>query len=399
MLFTKVTLLHLHSSLPLILTGFKLHTYPPDKLMQFKNYAAIPSFPFAEKINVDFKEKKLKALIFGNFGAMNYGDEAILAGQLHELQKVKNLSTSVISRFPDTVRKLHTNGISMLNIPGIIKAMYTSDFLIVGGGGLFCKNDAGFMGIFFQLYMILLFFMLPMVLQKKLYVLGIGFYKNTNPVISAIVRPLLKKVEMVTVRDTYSYMYLSSKGISVELYKDHSLFMELLPITNILRDTFIKTRFTKKRFNVGIAIKKPETAYETAKLLNALTTFIAANADDTDFWIFPLDNHAGYNDRKFAEDICFFSKIHQNVRIHILPTHWHPSKLFSSFQLMDYFIAMRFHGLVYAYRYNIPMYGMTYDEKCTSFLESIGKKTIEIRQVSAEEMQQAFNKVKKKKTV
>lgn len=360
-----------------------------------KQYSKLKKFHFSKLIRQDFPKKKTKGLIFGNFGARNYGDEAILDGQLKELSKVKNCHLQIISRYPESMKKGNIKTIGLINILDVIKAVCVSDFLIIGGGGLFCKNDRGFMGIIFQLYMIALFFMLPMLLQKKIYVLGIGFYKNTNPVISFIARLFLKKTEIVTVRDAHSYIYLHSQGISAKLYKDNSYLMELLPVKSVLRDTFIKTKFNPKKFNVGIAIKKTKTKGDSVTLIDALKKFITVNTEDTDFWIFPLDNHTGDNDRKIAEEISISLK--KNNNIHIMPASWSPNKLFSTFQLMDYFIAMRFHGLLFAYRCNVPMYGLTYDEKCTSFLESIGKQVIESKDASAIDMQQAFNKIKEKR--
>src|SRR5260370_14977611 len=128
--------------------------------------------------------------------------------------------------------------------------------------------------------MITIFLFLPLVLRKKVYVLGIGFYKNTNIVISTITKLLLKRVSLVTVRDTYSYAHLLSSGNKVNLFKDNSFLMELLPLEEVVKDTFFQTRFSKARYNVGIGVKKTQTKYDTTKLLSALSKLIQDNATD-----------------------------------------------------------------------------------------------------------------------
>ena len=54
---------------------------------------------------------------------------------------------------------------------------------------------------------------------------------------------------------------------------------------------------------------------------------------------------------------------------------------------MDYVIAMRFHAAVFAYRNGINFTGISYDKKCASFLKSVGKEPVEIRDVTWKALQ------------
>ena len=374
----------------------KKQSLSPDlvKLIKAKKYTELPIFRFSKVLETDFPSGKAKGLIFGNFGAFNYGDEALLAGQIKELRSIRKHPISVVARFPHMVKKMHkVPAISMFDFRQIVKAVYTSDFVMVGGGGLFCKNDGGFIGLSFQIYILLLFLFLPMLLGKKVYAVGIGFYKNTNPAIAFFARLLLQKAAVVTVRDTYSYLYLLTYGNRAVLYKDSSYLMDMVSKKNIEREKIFKNKLVKKKYHVGIAVKKPATDHETKKITTELTKFIKKNKADTVFWFFPNDNHAGYTDVQFSKDII--AKVGENVKAYLIPEHWHPDQFFSSFKLMNYFIAMRFHSLVFSHRNEIPFYGMTYDEKCSSFLESIGRKPIYASQSSSLQMQKGFNKVKK----
>src|SRR5260370_19671675 len=86
-----------------------------EEITYTQKYENLPVFHFSEHIRTDFKKKKLYGLIFGNFGARNYGDESLLAGQLNELKQIKTVTSTVVSRFPDMVKQIHgVKGVSML---------------------------------------------------------------------------------------------------------------------------------------------------------------------------------------------------------------------------------------------------------------------------------------------
>jgi polysaccharide pyruvyl transferase WcaK-like protein len=110
-------------------------------------------------------------VVFGNFGALNFGDEAILSGELEQLLKNEELKVTIVAKYPDIVKKLHgVDSIYFLNLFGIVLNLITTDFVIVGGGGLFCKSSSGIKGKLFQIYFILLFILFPKLIGKHVFV-------------------------------------------------------------------------------------------------------------------------------------------------------------------------------------------------------------------------------------
>lgn len=328
-------------------------------------YDQLPLHYFGKDIRRLFDDKPTKGLIFGNFGACNVGDEAILAGELAELQTIPTTVTAV-SRFPKNVKKLHKVTTVPFSRPlEIIKQISHSDYVIVGGGGLFCKNDAGLKGLLFQLYTILFFLALPKLLRKKLLVIGIGFYENTNPVIAFLARQALSFADGLGARDQATYSYLKKHGLSVKLYKDSSFHMPL----EINR---FAPKKHNKRYTVGLALNKPQAAKDAKYLRKVIAAFLNRYKENTHFLFYSLDYHPLYeSDRVYMQSILTKAGKKPTISYEFMPVNQHPQQVFSSFKLADFMIVSRLHGSIFSHRLNVPFYGIAYDTKCASFLKSI----------------------------
>lgn len=354
--------------------------------MKNDKYATLPLFKFSEYLAQDNSRQIKSALIFGNFGAKNFGDESILAGEIQELNKINNVNISVIARNPKEVTRLHkVNSVSLYSLPKVVGSIIKSDIVIVGGGGLICKADKGLWGILYQTYMLFLYFLLPLIFNKKIYALGMGVYKNTNPLVLELAISLLRRVSKVTVRDFHSYELLKRKNVKVEIYKDNSYLMDLESKSEISKDKILAKVQEKNRKNVGFALLKPKNQDNEKHLISEITKLILAHKSQVNFWFFPCDFQGRDNDLIFALQIkkSVLVLIKSEVNINIVPTTLSPQVFFSLFKLMDHMVTMRLHGAIFSYRNNIKITGITYDEKCTSFLESIGKNPISIQDFNA----------------
>lgn len=362
--------------------------------MKNHTYNTIPAFHFSSFIKNRHTKKRLLGIIFGNFGAYNVGDEAILAGQLDELKKIDSLSVTVIARYPEKIKQIHkASSISLFALKNVFQKVIASDFIIVGGGGLICKNTNGIRGIAFQLYYLWVFCIFPLILRKDVYVLGLGIYENANWIIKKIAAYILKHVAIVTVRDEHSLQFLIKYNIQGQLYKDNSYLIHDLSINEIKRSPYFRSHYSPSRNNVGIALKAPTDKYSMQKFAKEIVAFLENNYKETDFWFYLLDTHPGYeNDATFAEYLtrAVAPEIQKNIRFHFVPTSFHPSMVLSSFKLMDFVVAMRFHSLVFSYRMKRHFIGISYDEKCTSFLSSVGKKAILPHQVTLNRLQRSY---------
>lgn len=357
------------------------------------SYQKLKLFHLAPIIKKNHSKKHLRSIVFGNFGSMNKGDDAILAAELSDLHTVPGITAKVVARFPEEVKHLQPNVLSYYSPRKIIKEIKRADFVVVGGGGLICKVERGLIGFVYQLYMLFLFYMVPKFFKKKIYTEGIGVYSNTNPLILKIALHCLKFSTLITVRDQHSHDLLKKNNIVSSLCKDSTFLMPLQSKKSLLADAYFKANYREDRKNIGISLVGPESKKEQKKLIHEIGSFIKKNHEAADFWFFATDYHKSYkNDAHFGEMLQEYvaKEIKGDVIFHFIPTEWDAEKFFSSFQLMDYFIGMRLHSLIFAYRSKINFSGIVYDKKCASFLTSIGKESIEIKQVSAEKLQKQY---------
>ena len=358
--------------------------------MKKDTYQALPVFHFAKELQKRHNKKNLKVLIFGNFGAMNLGDEAILAGQIQELKKIPDTSITVIARYPEEVKRLHkVNSVSLYQFEKIRKGIKRADIVIVGGGGLINKAERSLIGLVYQLYMLFTFFFLPRFYRKRLYILGVGIYDNANPLILSLVLPLIRNATIVTVRDHHSYEFLKSKHIRSVLYKDNSFLMDLLSKKQVLEDKFMKKNYQQSRQNIGISLVKPDANSDEKHLITEIAKFVVAKRKNTDFWFYPADSNPGYEgDTILAKEVLVEAKklTDDTISMHFVPKSYSPQLFFSSIKLMGGFVAMRFHTAVFAYRTSVPFTGISYDKKCASFIEAVGKKPLFFKNFTASEL-------------
>ena len=359
--------------------------------MNRDKYQNLETFYYASEIQKRHVKKALRCIIFGNFGAMNLGDEAILAGEIQELQKIPNITITVIGRYPAEVKRQHNvNALSLYQLNKVRREIRKSDFVIVGGGGLINKVERSLIGFGYQLYMLFVYFFLPRLYRKKLYVLGIGIYSNANPFIVRLVLPFLRNATIVTVRDYHSYEFLKQKNTRATLYKDNSFLMDVLPVAETLKTPVFKEHYRAQRKNIGISLLRPDNKAEEKRLLQEMTTFVSKHYKEADFWYYPADVNPDYfNDEMFGQKFYESLKIQfgNELIFHFVPNTLSPQIFFSSFKLMDGVIAMRFHAAVFGYRNKIKFAGITYDKKCTTFLESIGRKPLHLKTLKWEEIE------------
>lgn len=354
-------------------------------------YQKLPIFHFADEIRKRHTKKNLKCVIFGNFGAMNQGDEALLAGQIQELQKIPNIAITVVGKSPKEIKRIHkVNALSMRALNAVRKEIKKSDFVMVGGGGLINKIERSLIGFVFQLYIIFSFFFLPKLYKKKTYITGIGIYSNANPLIVSLVLPFFRSAGFVTVRDHHSQEFLKKKNVLSSLYKDNSFLMDLAPLATVQQDSFFKLNYRKERMNIGLSLVKPDKKKHEKKYLKEIFAFIEKHHQNADFWLYATDYNPEYfNDERFSKLIMqqVKKKLGDTVVMHLVPVDLKPQIYFASFKLMNFVVATRFHAALFAYRNKIPFAGISYDTKCSSFIEAVGQKPIPIEHIKAEDIE------------
>lgn len=347
--------------------------------MKINKYKKLKVFHFGEFIKKQTRKKVKQCLIFGNFGAMNIGDESLLSGQINEIKiTFPNIQIVVVSRYPNSIKKIHGNDIKAVGIKDFKNALHQilkSSFVIIGGGGLFNKSRGGIFGIFYQMYFMIMFILLPLILLKPVYILGIGIYKNMNKQILVVAKVLFKYVQIVTVRDFHSQKLLQKHNIKSRLFKDNSYLMRLDTTKSI--KTLLGKNYSSKTNNVGLSLRTPFTKNDVNLLKLSIVESMTKNREAT-YWLYNLDNHRGRNNDSIINNLVFNDAKKLLINVHKVQFINNPKIIFGSFKSMNKFICMRLHSMIFADRLSIPFVGIPYDVKCSDFLQSTGDKSFEI---------------------
>ena len=152
----------------------------------------------------------MNLLISGYYCFNNLGDEFILISIISELHlKNKDISITVLSANPAKTASLYkVNSINRWNPYKIIKEITRSQVIVLGGGGLFQDMTSSL-----SLYYYLLVMFLAKLFSKKLFVYSVNINELAyfNRLLASF---MLKKADMITVREKRSLQVLEKLGIN-----------------------------------------------------------------------------------------------------------------------------------------------------------------------------------------
>lgn len=291
----------------------------------------------------------MKISIIGNYGATNIGDDAILTQILKPLSGHKivvfstnpyktseqyNVETEAL--FPLGVRSFFKYG--FLNG---IKAVRSSDIIILGGGGL--MQDSYLYACFlwaWQIFWVWLF-------RKPLFIYGTG----VGPLKTRIGRMLTKwtysKAVEITVRDDYSSDLLSKIGI-----ESNKITITADPVFTIRKAELPKER-TKNLFIISL---RP-WLNKNNEIINSFVDFLADIKTKRDAkFVFVSMQQIKEKDHLIINPII--KKI--GGRLYV-PTNF--NDLLSLLDIAEFAIGMRYHFLIAAMMSKTPVIPISYSPK------------------------------------
>lgn len=151
---------------------------------------------------------KVTVTILGYHGKHNVGDDAILSQMISDLRSCyRGIRVNVISYDPiDTQTKFCVRAVHIKNIPKVLCAIFSSQLLILGGGGFwFDRLDA-------LAYSLMCVIMAKIARKKTMFYAG-GSELITKPIASIGVRILFRLFDGRTVRDSESACILTKAGV------------------------------------------------------------------------------------------------------------------------------------------------------------------------------------------
>ncbi|GAX88856.1 polysaccharide pyruvyl transferase CsaB [Effusibacillus lacus] len=333
-----------------------------------------------------------RILISGYYGFDNLGDDTVLFGIMSAIRKLRpDAELGVLSNQPKRTRELF--GIPAYNrwsLPVITRELMRSDLLVMGGGSLLQDVSSPRSVIYY----------LGIVALAKLFGKPVVFYAQgigpvNRPFSKKLIRQIVNKVDLITVRDDKSFDDLKKIGVHkppIHVTADPALSIDttLFPKENgreILKEfgvTFGNTGTASKPV-AGIAIRNWNTSHPYKKVLAEACDRLSRRGWQVVF--IPMQYPGDV--RVSAEVISLM----QEPAV-LLDRQFSFRDISSIIANMQMIVGMRLHSLILAALYGIPFVPLSYDPKIDRFVHRLGLPQGErVTSVTVEGLNQQIEKV------
>lgn len=273
--------------------------------------------------------------------------------------------------------------------------LYLSSDVVVLPGGHFFTNLNGFPTIFSHFYGLLF----AIILGKKtmIYAETIGpFFGKFGPITKAMTRYIMKKVDMVTVREKDSLKYcegIENAHLTAEcvfaLESEPDLASEL-PILNTLKQN--------GRLLVGVTIHHIyyKHFFTKAKYVACMAGIFERIIDEfnANILIIPMEDSChGGGDRPIAQEMIADMDKHGD-RVHILEGDHDPMFIASVISNVDLLVGTKTHSIVYGLKGGVPTVSISYQQKSNEFMEMFGlsQYAIDLKVLTVDRFMEIFAK-------
>lgn len=292
--------------------------------------------------------KPVKVTVSGYIGFDNFGDESILNVLLDNL---KNQSTdiTVISSNPQKTRLLHgVKTCKTFDIPAILYTLLKTDILISGGGSLL-QDKTSIKSLLYYLFIIFC----AKLFSKKVIIFAQGIGPINSAPARFLTKHILKRCDLLSVRDEKSLFLLRGWGICTELQCD--------PVFNLEIPAY------SPQGKVGIQLRSWKHLSED--FLCKLADETVKNFSDREILIFSFQDSLDY---KLCKE--FQTKLtirNPQIKSQIIKNDY-PHNITENFKTLEYLIAMRFHACLLALKFGIKTLAINYDEKVEKLAKEAG---------------------------
>lgn len=306
-----------------------------------------------------------KVFICGYYGFHNVGDEAILKAIIDDVKKVKsNIDISVLtynSQF--TKENYEVNPVSRSRIFSIIKTIKNCDLLILGGGSLLQDVTSSKSLIF---YLALIF--LAKLFGKKVMFYGNGYGPVNRKFNKLLIKSLVSKVDLVTLRDDISREELNNLGITdnVEVTADPTFTMKACD-SNRLNEIFSIEKIPTDKELVGISIRRWKNDEKTKEVIASAIDHISELGAKV--VLIPM---------KYPDDLDFSIEVNEmcNTKSFIIENYYKPEEMLGIISKMTMLVGIRLHSLIFAAIENVPMVAIEYDPKVKAFIDLVNQESV-----------------------
>lgn len=306
------------------------------------------------------------ALICGAYGRGNAGDDAILEAILSELRQIDpDLPIWVLSRNPKATRRTYqVRTLYTFHVPKFRRYMKRARLYINGGGSLM-QDVTSRRSLWFYLYTISAARRLGC--RVMMYGCGIGpvNYPSNR---ERVGRVLNRDVDVITLRDAHSLQELSDMGITrpkVLLSADPTV---MLPAASrqTANDILEKAGLDPEGRYLGISVRPWPGFRAKAEVFAAAAEYAYETYGLVPVFL-PVESRV---------DVAASYQVAEKLRrapYRVLEEHGSSARAIGLFARMDVVVSMRLHALVFSASHGVPLVGVAYDQKVSSFLDMVGQ--------------------------
>ncbi len=337
----------------------------------------------------------MKVLLSGYYGFDNAGDDAVLYAIVQTLRTaMPDIEITVLSNQPEkTATQFHVQAVDRWGKTALLKAIKNCDVFISGGGSLL-QDVTSKNGILYYLGLI----KLAQLMKKKVMIYAQGIGPVTIGRNRMLVRKILNKADIITVRDLESRMELMQMGV----YREIMVCSD--PVMGIPADKIDKENGKIQLMQGGVAADsaKPILMVAARNWNNNEKLFgeVAAYCDTAvqNGWQivflpfhYPDDVDAGKR---------IVAQMHSSSSAVVLEENYTPQETMAILKNADMILGMRLHSLIMGAVMLKPMIALSYDPKVSSFMallrqrECYGVETVTAQQLEVA-MQRLQNRSEK----
>lgn len=337
----------------------------------------------------------VKIMISGYYGFNNFGDEAILKSMVRAFkEKIPQIKILVLSQNPlKTSQTYQVKAINRLHLISILNCLRDTNLFISGGGGLLQDSTGKGWSILYYLGLILGAKIIRV--PVMIYAQGIG--PISQQINKKLMRWILNKVDLITVRDNFSKELLENLGVvkpSIYVNSDPSFLLNKKDINCILNNYphIQELMNSDNRPIIGVSVRKYKGNRPDLKIMFAQLADYLIEKYKVKIVFLPF---------KFDDDVQVSEEILSLMKnqADILKIKLEPEELISILSQFSLMIGVRLHSIIFSSMANLPFIAFKYDPKVKNFVAELGlsELLLELDNVSLEKIQEKIEYIRENK--
>jgi len=328
-----------------------------------RNLSALRMANDAEKVYLKAMQSKGKydCVLLGYYGFGNMGDDALLSNIIKNLRsRIPHLRIAVLSYNVKSMRnKLRSENIDVYNRfnPYSVLRVFKNSRHLMFGGGTLLQDNTSTKSLLYYLYMIRAAKRFG--LDVILYANGIGpIRKDIN---RSRIKRILPDISLITARDKQTYEYIKELDESVNIFLTADEALTTVPSDPDCE--LIGKSFSDNNF-ICISVRKWRDINdeEYIKYAKVISDFCKVNSLNALFIVMETHN-----------DLAITQMIQKSfdVETHVLfaGDGMNGDELVGVMSKSLFTVSVRLHSLIFSACANVPMIGLSYDPKVSSFMK------------------------------